>query len=137
MVCLIFVFALVLVFIAIGLFFHAYQLNSDYNKSKEIINNAMFKDNQRMREEISEMDRSLDAYREQVSKMDRQLCVYEGHLYKRGDKVRKCKGRFTWQGTVVCAFVTSDKEVSYVVEHKVDEGYVLHIYTADQLERIQ
>lgn len=71
-----------------------------------------------------------------VQELRRRLNVYEGHDFQRGDKVRKCKGRYKWDGRLLGAFLTSDVQVSYVVEHPVDEGYVLHIYTGEQLERI-
>lgn len=54
-----------------------------------------------------------------------------------GDRVKKKNG-YLWPGVVVSVFMTLQKKVRVVVECDVQEvSGALHIYSPDQLEKLQ
>lgn len=58
--------------------------------------------------------------------------VVDGPSFKRGDKVAKVGGDYTFEGIVVAVFTKLSGVWRYVVE---DDRGVLHVYSAKNLER--
>jgi hypothetical protein len=51
-------------------------------------------------------------------------------------KVRKISGDYEWDGVVVGLAVLPNGLIRFLVAHEVNEGYVLHVYSAKQLKII-
>lgn len=59
-------------------------------------------------------------------------------VFKKGDRVEKYTGDYSWPGVVRAVFTPTDDDPSptrYVVAHKVGRGHVLHIYAGANLRR--
>lgn len=54
-----------------------------------------------------------------------------------GDDVMKCSGDYNWRGTVCAVFKTPNDLTRIVVAHPVNIGFVLHIYSPENLRRIE
>jgi hypothetical protein len=57
-------------------------------------------------------------------------------MFEVGDKVEKCTGDYVWEGEIVSKFLTPQKRIRYVVAHPVKKGWVLHIYSEQNLRHV-
>jgi hypothetical protein len=53
------------------------------------------------------------------------------YMFSIGDKVAKCTGEYSFDGTVIATFLTLAGKDRYVVEH--DGTHMLHIFSATNL----
>ena len=65
---------------------------------------------------------------------EKLIALWNSRHSDRPTPVRKSSGDYRWDGVLVAVFDTPGGKLRAVVAHPVNTGYVLHIYSAAQIE---
>ena len=66
-------------------------------------------------------------------RLSREFDAAPGTMFVVGDAVEKYSGDYVWEGVITAVFNTPGGALRYVVAHPVETGWVLHIYSEQNL----